>query len=86
MSTRNPFGDDASLPPRANPFGDEDSDASIAESINRIEHSARTVRRLKQQLGAEGLTLSATREMIDEVSKALDATARALRALSLRDE
>jgi hypothetical protein len=39
------------------------------------------VRRLKTQLGAEGLTLSATREMIDELSKALDATARALREL-----
>jgi hypothetical protein len=30
-------------------------------------------------LGAEGLTLSATRELIDELAAALDATAKMLR-------
>lgn len=67
---------------RVNPFDDEELPVTTEESIRRIEHAGRTVRRLKQQLGAEGLTLSATREMIDELSRALDATARALRDLT----
>jgi hypothetical protein len=84
MSRDNPFGENPT-PRRRNPFGDEPQAASTTEeSINRIEHAARTVRRLKQQLGAEGLTLSATREMIDELSMALDATARTLRELAER--
>lgn len=78
---RNPFGDEPASSRRRNPFGDEDTTVNMDESINRIEHAARSVRRLKQQLGAEGLTLSATRELIDEVSQALEAAARALRDL-----
>jgi hypothetical protein len=86
VPARNPFDHEPTGPQRVNPFGDDDDTAtSMEESINRIEHAARTVRRLKQQLGAEGLTLSATREMIDELSRALDATARTLRALAQRD-
>lgn len=84
MGGRNPFGDDVAFPQRVNPFGDPDSAGSTEEAIGRIEHAARAVRRLKQQLGAEGLTLSATRELIDEVSQALDSSARALRDLSQR--
>lgn len=79
MPAKNPFGDDSLSPQRVNPFGENDPAVDLRESVNRIEHAARAVRRLKQQLGAEGLTLSATRELIDEVSQALDATARALR-------
>jgi len=80
-----PF-DDPPRPRRVNPFGDEpDEDENFEASLGRIEHASRTVRRLKQQLGAEGLTLSATRELIDELSKALDATARVLRNLEKRD-
>jgi hypothetical protein len=83
MGSGNPFGDDAqSASQRLNPFGEEAPGGSTEEAIGRIEHAARSVRRLKQQLGAEGLTLSATRELIDEVSKALDASARALSNLS----
>lgn len=85
MGAKNPFGDETFSPQRLNPFGDDAAPGSTEESINRIEHAARAVRRLKQQLGAEGLTLSATRELIDEVSQALDASARALRELSGRD-
>jgi phage-related tail protein len=80
MPAKNPFGDDPQ-PNRDNPFGDDAGGPSFDEALGRIEHASRAVRRLKTQLGAEGLTLSATREMIDEVSKALDATARALREL-----
>ena len=78
-----PF-DGPGRPRRVNPFGEEPETSSFEDSVNRIEHAARTVRRLKQQLGAEGLTLSATRELIDELSKALDASANALRDLSKR--
>jgi len=82
MSGNNPFGDDPFTPQRVNPFGEPEEPGNTDEAIRRIEHAARTVRRLKSQLGAEGLTLSATREMIDELSKALDATAQALRDLN----
>jgi flagellin-like hook-associated protein FlgL len=82
--SKNPFGDDPFFPSRSNPFGDDGEAGSMEEAINRIEHAGRTVRRLKTQLGAEGLTLSATREMIDELSMALDAVARALRDLDRR--
>jgi hypothetical protein len=73
---KNPFGDDAAPPPRTNPFEDVEDPL---DPIGRIEHAARKIRRLRSQLGAEGLTLSASREFIDEVSAALDAAARALR-------
>ncbi len=79
---RNPFGDDRGDAPRAaNPFGEEtpaspDPDADPADTI---AYSAARIRRLKSLVGAEGLTLSATRELLDHVSAALDAAARALR-------
>jgi hypothetical protein len=80
---KNPFGDDQQFTAkRVNPFGDDDAGGSIEEAVGRIEHAARAVRRLKGQLGAEGLTLAATREMIDEISLALDASARAIRELA----
>ena len=79
---RNPFGDDDEFElRRANPFGDEGGDL---DPLARIEHAARKIRRLRTQLGAEGLTLSATRELIDEVTGALEATARSLRELRER--
>jgi flagellin-like hook-associated protein FlgL len=81
MSAKNPF-EGAGRGQRVNPFGDVEETGTTEDAILRIEHAARTVRRLKSQLGAEGLTLSATREMIDELSKALDASARAFRNLS----
>jgi hypothetical protein len=73
---KNPFGDDAKLPERVSPF--DDADAEL-DPVARIENAARKIRRLRSQLGAEGLTLSATRELIDELSGALDAAARVLR-------
>jgi hypothetical protein len=80
MARKNPFGDESeATPQRVNPFADGEEPTTTQEAIVRIEHAARTVRRLKDRLGAEGLTLSATRELIDELSKALDATARVLR-------
>lgn len=82
--SKNPFDDELFEPKRVNPFGDEEEARSAEESIRRVEHAGRTVRRLKTQLGAEGLTLSATRELIDELSHALDATASALRDLLRR--
>jgi hypothetical protein len=80
VSSRNPFGDDVPIgPARTNPFADDS--AGDLDPVARIEHAARKIRGLRSQTGAEGLTLSATRELIDEVTAALDAAARALRAL-----
>ena len=82
MSSRNPFGDDLPGPKRRNPFGEEETGETVADAANRVEHAARKIRMLRTQLGAEGLTLSATRELIDEVTASLDAVGRALRELS----
>ena len=80
---RNPFGDEPAVPPRhENPFGEEAGVDSVEEAAARVEHAARKIRKLRSQLGAEGLTLSATRELIEELGAALDATARGLRKLS----
>lgn len=85
--SKNPFGEKAPTgPQRVNPFGEVAVSGTLEEAVGRIEHSARAVRRLKTQLGAEGLTLSATRELIDELSIGLDAAARALRKLAEKDE
>jgi hypothetical protein len=82
MSKFNPFGDEAApTPRRPNPFGEEDRTESPDEAAQRIEHAARKIRGLRAQMGAEGLTLSATRELIDEIAGALDAAARALREI-----
>ena len=81
---KNPFGDDEELPPSrpANPFGDEDRETSTpAEAAASIEHAAARLRRLKGLVGAEGLTASASREMLDQLNDALRAAARALRGL-----
>jgi hypothetical protein len=73
---KNPFGEEPAPPQRVNPFDSSDAPLGAAD---RIEHAARKIRMLKSRLGAEGLTLSATRELIDELSAALDAAARAIR-------
>lgn len=81
---KNPFGDDDDLPvPRpANPFGDDDREtATPAEAASAIEHVAARIQRLKAQVGAEGLTASGSRELMDQLSDALRSIARALRGL-----
>ena len=72
----NPFNDEPVARPKANPFGD---DSDLDDPIGRIEHAGRKIRRLRSQMGADGLTPSAARELIDELTAALDAAARALR-------
>ncbi|MGH7481640.1 MAG: hypothetical protein ACRELV_05750 [Longimicrobiales bacterium] len=74
----NPFGEDVGPPERMNPFGEDDEGGEL-DPIRRVEHAASRIRRLGTQLGAEGLPPSAMRSLIEELSKALDATARALR-------
>jgi hypothetical protein len=79
---KNPFDDEPATPPRrVNPFGDEEPTEKPGEAAARIEQSARQIRNLRRQLGSEGLTISATRELIDEVASALESAARALRGL-----
>lgn len=80
---KNPFDNDVPSSSRQNPFGgdDERAAATPAEAVARIEESAKRIRLLRSRMGAEGLTLSATRELIDHLASALDATARVLRDL-----
>lgn len=75
---KNPFGDEAEPQRPVNPFGD-DADPPDDEPAAVVEHAAARIRRLRSLVGSEGLTLSGTRELLDQVSKALDAVARALR-------
>lgn len=77
----NPFGEPFEGKHRVNPFGDDTSLGSVQEAAVRMDQAGRKIRQLKTQLGAEGLTLQATRDLIDEISAALDAGARALREL-----
>jgi len=85
MAKPNPFGDDAPTVERpTNPFGEEERTEDPVDAAQRIEHAARKIRGLRSQMGAEGLTLSATRELIDELASALDSAARALRAIGER--
>jgi hypothetical protein len=76
---KNPFGEEPIESRRANPFGDDDESMSAADAVLRIEQAARKIRNLRSQLGAEGLSIPATRELIDEIATALEASARALR-------
>ncbi len=80
--TRNPFDDEEPAPGPIHPFGeDEQPPLEPGEAAATIEYSAARIRRLKHQVGAEGLSLSATRELIDQLTRALDAAAGALRSL-----
>lgn len=79
----NPFGDDADSPSRTNPFGDDEAPtADPGEAADRIEYAAKKIRYLRSQLGSDGLSVPATRELIDQLSRALDTAARALRGLA----
>jgi hypothetical protein len=75
---KNPFSDDLPRPRPPSPFAD-DSDGSEDDPAATIEHASARIRRLRSQVGSDGLTLSATRELIDQVTTALDAVARSLR-------
>ncbi len=81
---RNPFGEDLSGPKRESPFGPAEAGRSPAAAADRMEQAARKIRGLRSQIGAEGLTIPATRELIDEVASALEAGAAALRGVVSR--
>jgi hypothetical protein len=74
---RSPF-DDAGPPARTNPFGEDDAGGD--DPATRVEQAARKIRGLRSQLGAEGLSVPAMRELIDEIAAGLEAAARALRS------
>ena len=77
----NPFGEPYQGKQRVNPFGSDTEEGGVQGAATRMDQAGRKIRQLKSQLGAEGLTLQATRDLIDEISAALDAGARALREL-----
>ena len=79
---QNPFSDATPERERArNPFGEEIETPSKEERdpAATLEYSAARIRRLRSLVGSEGLTLSATRELLDHLATALDAAARGLR-------
>ena len=81
---RNPFSDadkEREKEARLNPFGEEMETGSPEDRdpAEALEYSAARIRRLKSLVGSEGLTLSATRELLDHIATALDAAARGLR-------
>jgi hypothetical protein len=75
---KNPFGDDAPMPGAHNPFTDPDAEPAD-DPASSIEHASARIRRLRGQVGADGLTPSATRELIDQLTTALDAAAKGIR-------
>ena len=75
---QNPFGADPEREPK-NPFGEEPDRGPERDPASTLEYSAARIRRLKSLVGSEGLTLSATRELLDHIATALDAAARGLR-------
>ena len=84
MSKENPFGEPYETKPKLNPFGDDTGEGTVEEAATRMDHAARKIRQLKTQMGAEGLSLTATRDLIDEISTALDVCAKALREMDRR--
>lgn len=82
MPRENPFGKDEPLASsRPNPFGEEPPEGDVLDAVSRVEESARRIRMLRTQMGAEGLTMAGTRSLIEELGAALESTARALRTL-----
>ena len=80
--SKNPFGDDFVPGKRpANPF-DDDTNVRGGDPAIRIEQASRRIRALRAQLGAEGFSPSATRELLDEIAAAFDSVARAIRQAS----
>lgn len=79
--SKNPFGEPYQPKQRVNPFEDEPVEDSVEAAATRMDHAARKIRQLKTQMGAEGLSLGATRDLIDEMAAAIDAAAKALRKL-----
>jgi hypothetical protein len=62
-----------------NPFGDNlFEDVPTMGPAQRIRHSASKIRRLRQQVGHDGLSPASARTLLDELSNALDAMAKAI--------
>ena len=65
-----------------NPFtGDVFSDAPDPNPISRLRSAVTKLRSLRSQVGHDGLTPSASRALLEELTAALDACAQALEEL-----
>lgn len=53
-------------------------DAPKADPVRRIRSASTQLRQLRNRVGHDGLTPAAARTLIDEITKALDACAKAL--------
>jgi hypothetical protein len=66
--------------PKHDPFGD----LAPSDPAQRIRNGATRIRSLRGQVGHDGLTPSATRTLIDELTSALEEVAGALEKLQGR--
>ncbi|HEU5209533.1 MAG TPA: hypothetical protein VFU06_08990 [Longimicrobiales bacterium] len=82
---KNPFGDDPE-PRRVNPFGEEETLEPVQDAAQRVQNAARKIRLLRAQIGAEGLSPSGTRELLDQFGSVLDIIAGALRELDQKQK
>lgn len=65
--------------PAKNPFKDDIfAEVPDVDPARRIRGAATKLRRLRAQVGADGLSPAAARTLIDEVTAALDACATAI--------
>jgi uncharacterized protein (UPF0147 family) len=65
--------------PKEDPFGD----LAPSDPPQRIRNAATRIRSLRSQVGHDGLTPSATRTLIDELTSALEEVAGALEDLAV---
>ncbi|MHB1169978.1 MAG: hypothetical protein ACYC28_11940 [Longimicrobiales bacterium] len=82
---KNPFGDEPETK-RINPFGEEEFVEPVQDAAQKVQNAARKIRLLRAQIGAEGLSPSGTRELLDQFGSALDIIAEAFRELDRRTE
>lgn len=68
-----------------NPFQDDVfAGSGTPDPVTRLRSAATRIRGLRSQVGADGLTPSASRALLDEVTAALEACASALEGLRNR--
>lgn len=79
----NPFGDEPAESGgpaesgRVNPFGDDED--PTADPARRLESAAARFRELRSHVGAEGMTGTGMRALLDELSTVMRVMARAFR-------
>ena len=82
---KNPFRDEPETK-RINPFGEEEIVEPVQDAAQKVQNAARKIRLLRAQIGAEGLSPSGTRDLLDQFGSTLDIIAEAFREIDRRTE